>query len=185
MRSKVSWGWSSSNLLMLAMLALAAADLSAPPARAIEPCCSITGIDARTGVVTAKEISTGRSFEFKVTDAALLKTLKVGQKITADLKAMTVTLPPARPGVKAVQLKIMKAEPVGAASAMSRPRAAAGGIGRSSPPVKVTPEDLRGDESQASACKAAGGEWRCTVVSTGSSPGPEDDTVSCHCIRNQ
>ena len=74
----------------------------------------ITAIDRAKGLVTAKVTATGRVFQFQVKDAALLKSLKVGQKISADLKAMTVTLPGAKPGAKAVQLKIMKADPVAA-----------------------------------------------------------------------
>lgn len=174
------------SLLALGMLALATVEGPAPVAWAADPCCAITAIDAKTGVVTAVETDTGRSFEFKVADAALLKTLKVGQKISADLKAGTVTLPSAKPGLKPVRVRITKAEPPGAAAAAPRrQRTGAGGIGRSAPPVKVTAGDLRGDENQAKACREVGGEWRCTVVSTGSSPGPEDDVVSCHCIRNQ
>src|SRR3990172_10725758 len=74
----------------------------------------ITAIDRAKGLVTAKVTATGRAFQFLVKDAALLKSLKVGQKISADLKAMTVTLPGAKPGAKTVQLKIMKADPVAA-----------------------------------------------------------------------
>ena len=73
----------------------------------------ITAIDAKTGVVAANETATGRAFQFQVRDAALLKSLKVGRMVSADFKAMTVTLPAARPGVKLVQVRILKAEPVG------------------------------------------------------------------------
>jgi hypothetical protein len=86
--------------------------MPAPAAYAGEPCCSVTAIDAKTGVVTAKEAATGRAFQFQVKDAAMLKSLKVGQEIPADLKAMTVTLPAAKPGAKPVQVRIHKAEPV-------------------------------------------------------------------------
>ena len=85
----------------------------APAAYAGAPCCSVTAVDAQTGVVTAKEAATGKVFQFQVKDAALLKSLKVGQKISADLKAMTVTLAAAKPGAKPVQVRILKAEPVG------------------------------------------------------------------------
>src|SRR5437870_4418553 len=44
-------------------------------------CCVITALNARTGVVTAKETATGRSFEFEVTDAKLLSSLKIGQPV--------------------------------------------------------------------------------------------------------
>jgi hypothetical protein len=37
-------------------------------------------------------------------------------------------------------------------------------------------------DAERAVCKAKNGEFRCTVVSTGSNPGPEDDTISCVCI---
>lgn len=98
----------ASVILLLVLAVLAAVAPTAEPVGA-----KITAIDAKSGVVTAQETATGRAFQFQVKDAALLKALKVGQKISADLKAMTVTLPAARPGAKAVQVRILKAEPVG------------------------------------------------------------------------
>ena len=35
-----------------------------------QPCCAIISIDTNTGVVTAKTISTGKTFQFRVTSAA-------------------------------------------------------------------------------------------------------------------
>src|SRR5712692_8714921 len=40
-------------------------------ANPVEPCCSITSINAATGVVTAQEKATGRSFQFQVSNSAL------------------------------------------------------------------------------------------------------------------
>lgn len=52
------------------------------------------------------------------------------------------------------------------------------------PPMKIdTPTGPTG--SGATECKNNGGEWRCTTVSTGSSPGPEDDVISCVCNRSK
>lgn len=68
------------------------ASLLAGVARAEDACCSITAIDARTGVVTAREAETNRKFQFKVTHSALLKSLKVGQKIYADFTTDKVSL---------------------------------------------------------------------------------------------
>lgn len=68
------------------------ASLLASGAWAGEVCCPITAIDPRTGVVTAREVKTGRKFQFKVTDAALLKSLKVGQKIDADFTTQKVSV---------------------------------------------------------------------------------------------
>jgi len=62
-----------------------------PPANAATP-CGITAIDARTGVITARDTASQRTFQFKVTDPALLRSLKVGQTVFADFTARTVTL---------------------------------------------------------------------------------------------
>lgn len=77
----------------------------------------IFSIDAKTGTVAGKEIATGRLFEFQVKDAALLRSLKVGQEFRADLASMTALLPASRPGATAVPVRILKAEPVGAQAA--------------------------------------------------------------------
>jgi Cu/Ag efflux protein CusF len=96
------------------LVALGLEEVLAPAALGAEPVSAkITAIDAKAGFVTAKETATGRAFQFQVKDAALLKSLKVGHEISADLTAMTVTLPAAKPGVKPVDLPILKAEPVG------------------------------------------------------------------------
>jgi hypothetical protein len=60
-----------------------------------EPCCGITAINMRSGVVSARETTTGRAFQFKLDDAALLDTLKVGQAVEADFKTMKATVRPA------------------------------------------------------------------------------------------
>jgi hypothetical protein len=66
----------------------------APPAAAADPCCSITAIEAKTRMVTAKETATGRTFQFQVADAKALKGLTVGQRIHADFTTMKVSLNP-------------------------------------------------------------------------------------------
>lgn len=73
--------------LFLAMVALA------PYAGAITPCCGVTVIDAKTGLVTAKETATGKTFQFKVDNVKLLKGLKIGQKVDADFASGEVALP--------------------------------------------------------------------------------------------
>lgn len=86
----------SPTLMSLTMvLALALATVSWPaPADASEPCCNITAIHAKTQTVTARETKTGRTFQFKVADATLLRGLKVGQAVHADFKTMKVSLNP-------------------------------------------------------------------------------------------
>ena len=73
-------------------------------------CCSITAISARTGVVTARERSTGKTFRFQVKDRALLQTLKVGHGVWADFAARQVSVRPAEP---AGNPSVNPAEPAG------------------------------------------------------------------------
>jgi hypothetical protein len=125
-----------------------------PTASAAPECCAVTNA-AKNGLVTAKETATGRAFQFQVKDAVLLRSLKVGQKISADLKAMTVTLPAVQRGAKPVQVKILKADPVGtqarplsgatasaatSGSGSSKKKKTSGGLDSLDPnSVKVTP----------------------------------------------
>src|ERR1700674_4734818 len=60
----------------------------APP----NPCCAITAINASTGVVTAKVNANGNIFQFQVTNAALLNSLKVGQGVYANFTTNQVSL---------------------------------------------------------------------------------------------
>ena len=100
------------RLLGLALLALTprlAAQLPKPdpkPAeppgsaiRPVEPCCGITTVDLKTGLVTAKENSTGYLFTFKlaVADVRVLRSLRPGQKVWADFATKKVSLKPAEP----------------------------------------------------------------------------------------
>jgi hypothetical protein len=63
----------------------------APPALAATPCCSITAIDAKTGIVTARENASGKVFQFKAAEATL-KGLHVGQAVEAEFKTGRVTI---------------------------------------------------------------------------------------------
>ncbi|MGH7583497.1 MAG: hypothetical protein ACREL5_09750 [Gemmatimonadales bacterium] len=56
------------------------------------PCCSITGIATRTGVVSAKVKSTGAAFTFKVNDARTVSSLKIGQAVYANFTTHQVSL---------------------------------------------------------------------------------------------
>ncbi|MDQ6801033.1 MAG: copper-binding protein [Acidobacteriota bacterium] len=57
-----------------------------------EPCCGIKSIDLRTGVVKAVDTRSSKVFEFTVTNATLLRSLKVGDAINADFAKNIVTL---------------------------------------------------------------------------------------------
>ncbi len=85
------------------------------------PCCSITAIDTRIGVVTAQEISTGHSFRFEVKDRVILRGLRVGQKVWADFALGKVGLSAAAPccGIVAAPT-VMEAEPCCNITAVNR-----------------------------------------------------------------
>ncbi len=79
----------------LGRLAAAAAALVlafALNARAVDPCCSITAINTKTGIVTARVNSTGQTFQFAVKNAATLRSLKIGQAIFANFTAKQASL---------------------------------------------------------------------------------------------
>ncbi|MGH7381035.1 MAG: hypothetical protein ACREKR_02225 [Candidatus Methylomirabilales bacterium] len=83
-----------SMLVWIAVVGVIGVAVLAPvlPVSAGTPCCSVTAVDAQTGTVTAKEAARGKTFQFQVADAALLKTLKVGQKIWADFGTQKVSV---------------------------------------------------------------------------------------------
>ena len=60
------------------------------------PCCGIIAIDQGTGIVTARENASGKTFQFKAS-ADTLKTLHVGQSIDADFNGGRVGLPGVAP----------------------------------------------------------------------------------------
>jgi Cu/Ag efflux protein CusF len=76
-----------------------------PRAEASEPCCPITGINAKTGLVTAREAATGRTFQFTMTDRATLKGLRVGQQVYADFGTQQVSVDGIEPCCGIVQAK--------------------------------------------------------------------------------
>ena len=77
----------------LVVLAMAVGFLASfvPWASAAEPCCQITNVDARTGVVTAQDRTTGHTFQFTASPAVLQK-MKVGQGVYANYKTNRVSL---------------------------------------------------------------------------------------------
>lgn len=84
---------SKMSTLLVGLTVLLAVGLSCPsPIAAQTPCCVITGIDEQTGVVAGKVNATGQDFQFKVTDVALLPSLKIGQKVYANFKTHQVSL---------------------------------------------------------------------------------------------
>ncbi len=61
-------------------------------ARAATPCCQITGINAATGVVTAKVNATGQSFQFKPSSQTCWNAMRVGVAVYANFQARQISL---------------------------------------------------------------------------------------------
>ena len=79
-------------VLVTVLVAPSVAYAGQPVRRPSAPCCVITGFTPVDGVVAARETATGRAFQFKVTDSALLKALKVGQKVYANFTTRKVSV---------------------------------------------------------------------------------------------
>jgi Cu/Ag efflux protein CusF len=61
-------------------------------ARQQEPCCSVVAVDAKTGIVSARDKTTGKTFKFNVSDKAMLKGLKAGDAVQANFAAGQVAI---------------------------------------------------------------------------------------------
>jgi hypothetical protein len=78
--------------LWLRVQFLAIALVAAPTAWAGAPCCTVTGIDAHSAIVTAKDKANGRPFKFHVTNRSLLRALRVGAPVYANFARKQVSL---------------------------------------------------------------------------------------------
>ena len=72
------------------------------PAPVPPPCCAVTAIDVRGGVVTARETATGRTFQFRAPQN-LLPQIRPGQKVWADNRTLVVSVEGAPNCCKLVQ----------------------------------------------------------------------------------
>ena len=92
------------DLLIVLGIFLSLLVFVATEALAVEPCCNVTGVDYRTGMVTAQNTATGQTFQFKVSNASLLKTLRVGQGVYGDFATKQVSVGGAEPCCNMVNL---------------------------------------------------------------------------------
>ncbi|HEX2719584.1 MAG TPA: hypothetical protein VHM71_01420 [Candidatus Deferrimicrobium sp.] len=77
----------------MALILGASMAVSLPPeVSAGTPCCSITTIDRKTGIVTAKNTATGGTFKFKLGDAAQIGNIKIGDQVSTDFQTRQVTV---------------------------------------------------------------------------------------------
>lgn len=86
----------SIRAVLLLLLCLTFAGELIAPAAAAQPCCAIAAVDARTGLVKARENATGRTFEFTVSDMRLRAQLRAGRAVDADFRAQQAWVPPAK-----------------------------------------------------------------------------------------
>jgi len=68
------------------------ADFVPPEVSAATPCCNITAIDTKTGIVTAKDTATGETIKFRLGDAAQIKNIKIGDPVSTDSQTREVTI---------------------------------------------------------------------------------------------
>jgi hypothetical protein len=150
-------------------------------ANAAEP-VGITAIDARAGVVTARDATGKLTLQFKVTDAALLKSLKVGQKVQADVGTQRVSIGGA---VCCAILSVQAGGQSTGATGSAMQNAGGDPLGTGGPPVRIgSGKDYPNCSTCGAACKACADRnmaCSCTQIGSGSSPGPQDDTWSCSC----
>jgi hypothetical protein len=80
-------------VLGMAIIIGASIAVSIPPeVSAGTPCCSITAIDMKTGIVTAKNTAAGGTFEFRLGNAAQIKNIKIGDQVSTDFQTREVTV---------------------------------------------------------------------------------------------
>lgn len=128
-------------------------------------CCHVSAIDARTGIATAKETATGRTFQFKLSDASLLRQLRPGSPVyanfrtkqvsldgktpcgeiisisaAADMRAPEATTPTAK---EAAQVSAPPKAMAPANSTGSQPNTSSAGSGTATPKSSATPLPLR------------------------------------------
>lgn|SRR5450759_696176 len=82
-------------VLVLGMALIIGASIAVPVPPEVSagtPCCSITAIDMKTGIVTAKNTATGETFEFKLGNAAQIRNIKIGDQVSTDFQTREVTV---------------------------------------------------------------------------------------------
>ena len=76
----------------------------------IEPCCNILSVDLTRNVATARD-KAGKTFQFTSRDAALFKSLRVGQAVSADFATGKVTVNGVQPCCAIVKTQVDPQEP--------------------------------------------------------------------------
>jgi hypothetical protein len=77
----------------MALLLGASTAVSVPPeVGAGTPCCRVTAVDGKTGIVTAKNTATGETFKIRLGDAAQTGNIKIGDQVSTDFQTRQVTV---------------------------------------------------------------------------------------------
>jgi hypothetical protein len=101
------------SVLGMALIIGASIAVSVPPeASAGTPCCSITAIDVKTGIVTAKNAETGKTFEFRLGNAAQIGNIKIGDQVSTDFQTREVTVHSFQPVDGILMIKPMPPPPI-------------------------------------------------------------------------
>jgi hypothetical protein len=82
-------------MTLLACCATALLATGIPGTSAAQPpraCCTITAVDARTGVASARDNASGNVFEFRARTPALLARVRVGQAVHANFATNRVSI---------------------------------------------------------------------------------------------
>src|SRR5690348_12946582 len=98
---------------ILAFATLLVPSARAQAAKAPQKCCVIKAINAATGIVSAADKTSGRTFQFSVKDQDLLNSLRVGQSVNANFNSKQVTIYGITPCCEIIsQVSVSKLAPV-------------------------------------------------------------------------
>jgi hypothetical protein len=93
------------SVLLVCGLALAAGE-----AYSIDPCCTITSVNAKSGLVNARALDGSRTFQFTVKNKSALSQLRVGQQIYGDFGTHQVSINEGTPCCSMTHLKSVPAK---------------------------------------------------------------------------
>ncbi len=74
-----------------------------------DPCCAITSVNVKSGLVKARALDGSRIFQFTVKDKSTLSQLRPGQPVYADFGTHQVSINEGKPCCRMTLLKSVKA----------------------------------------------------------------------------
>lgn len=134
---------------LLAGLALAPTRAAMPQQNPVQPCCSITAIDAAGRLVTLRHNQGSTTFEVLLADAAQVRQLRVGQRVSLSGVSRTLVVPRGAAPLllRATTIRAMPPEPAPGGAVASAASAPPGDFRRSPAtkgkcaPIKETPTE--------------------------------------------